>query len=62
MDDVIVVLILLAIVAGILWYLFRAKKRGQTCIGCPYANQCADKRGDERSCSSITTDYKEDQD
>lgn len=41
--DVIVILVLLAIVAGIVFYLVRAKKRGQTCIGCPYAKQCGGK-------------------
>ena len=39
MENVIVILILLAIAAGIIWYLIRAKKRGETCIGCPYAKQ-----------------------
>ena len=24
-------------------YLYKAKKRGQTCIGCPYAKQCGGK-------------------
>ena len=43
MENVIVVLILLAIVVGIVLYLFRAKKRGDTCIGCPYAKQCGSK-------------------
>ena len=43
MKNVIVVLILLAIVAGIVTYLVRAKKRGETCIGCPYAKQCGGK-------------------
>lgn len=43
MKNVIVVLILLAIVAGIICYLVRAKKRGETCIGCPYAKQCGSK-------------------
>ncbi len=40
MESVIVVLILVAIAAGIIWYLVRAKKRGEKCIGCPYAKQC----------------------
>lgn len=43
MKNVIVILILLTIVAGIVCYLVRAKKRGETCIGCPYAKQCAGK-------------------
>ena len=41
MIDFIVAAIVLAILGGILLYLYRAKKRGETCIGCPYAKQCA---------------------
>lgn len=43
MENVIVIMILLAIVAGIICYLVRAKKRGETCIGCPYAKKCGGK-------------------
>ena len=43
MENVIVALIIVAIVAGILWYLIRAKKRGEKCVGCPYAKQCGSK-------------------
>ena len=45
MVNIILVVILLGIVAGIVWYLLRAKKRGETCIGCPYAKQCASQAG-----------------
>ena len=38
--DFIVLLILAAIIGGIVYYLYRAKKRGESCIGCPYAKQC----------------------
>ena len=55
MENVIVVGILLAIVGSIVWYLWRAKKRGETCIGCPYAKQCAKKCG---SCTQGHTDHK----
>ena len=40
MENVIIVIVLLAIVTGIVWYLLRAKKSGQKCIGCPYSKQC----------------------
>ena len=40
MENVIIILVLVGIVGGIIAYLVRAKKRGQTCIGCPYAKQC----------------------
>lgn len=43
MKNVIVVLILIGIAAGIVAYLIRARKRGETCIGCPYARQCGGK-------------------
>ena len=40
MVDVIIVAILVCIIGGILFYLYRAKKRGEVCIGCPYGRQC----------------------
>lgn len=40
MENVIVILILAAITAGIIWYLVRAKRRGVKCVGCPYAKNC----------------------
>lgn len=59
MENVVVILILLAIVAGIIWYLVRAKKRGETCIGCPYAKQCSGKCSGGCNCTGSDTDYKE---
>ena len=43
MENLIIILILAVIVGGILVYLYKAKKRGEGCIGCPYAKQCASK-------------------
>ena len=43
MKNLILIILLVAIVAGIICYLIRAKKRGETCIGCPYAKQCGGK-------------------
>ncbi|MBQ7002769.1 MAG: FeoB-associated Cys-rich membrane protein [Oscillospiraceae bacterium] len=45
MENVIIVLILVTIAALIISYLYRAKKRGQTCIGCPHSKQCSGKCG-----------------
>ena len=39
-SDIILGAIILAIVAAVIVYIYRAKKRGETCIGCPYAKQC----------------------
>ena len=40
MVNFIIIAVVAAILGGILFYLYRAKKRGETCIGCPYAKQC----------------------
>ncbi len=49
MEDYIIIAIVLAIVGGIVAYLYKSKKRGETCIGCPYAKQCGGhcNHGDE---------------
>lgn len=44
-DDIIVIGILALIIGGIILYLVRARKRGEKCVGCPYAKQCAGKCG-----------------
>lgn len=58
--NIIIVVILLGIVGGIVWYLYKAKKRGETCIGCPYAKQCGGKCNG--GCDSTKTDNKDTQD
>lgn len=50
MIDLLLILILLAIVGGIVFYLRRAKKSGAACVGCPHAKQCAKSKGGQCSC------------
>jgi len=38
--NLIVIAVLLLIVGAIALYLYKAKKRGTTCIGCPHAKTC----------------------
>ena len=45
MENIIIIVILLVIVGGIGYYLYRAKKRGQKCIGCPYSKGCGGNCG-----------------
>lgn len=52
MENLIVILILTVIVGGIIWYLYRAKKQGKTCIGCPGSGHCSGKC----SCGNNKTD------
>ena len=40
MTDIIVVLILFAVLCSAGFYVYRAKKNGQKCVGCPYSKEC----------------------
>lgn len=40
MENVIVVLIIVGIVAGALFYIIKEKKKGTKCIGCPSGKTC----------------------
>jgi len=53
MVNVVIVLVIVAIVGAAVAYIVREKKRGVKCIGCPYAQQCANrgKCGSGESCS-----------
>ena len=48
--NVVLVVILLAIAGGIIAYLWRAKRRGDACIGCPHGKQCSGKCGSCNGC------------
>lgn len=50
MTDIILIAILFLMISSIGLYLYKAKKRGEKCIGCPYAKQCSSK-----SCNCGTT-------
>ena len=39
--DLIVLLVLVVVVGLVSWYLYRAKKKGIKCIGCPDGVKCA---------------------
>ena len=42
--EIIALIIIILVVAGASYYIIRAKKKGQKCIGCPYAKQCQKKK------------------
>lgn len=44
MIDLLLCIVLAAIAGGIIAYLVHEKKKGVTCVGCPYAKECAKKR------------------
>ena len=42
-QNVIIAALLVAVAGGIIFYLIRAKRRGQNCIGCPNSKECKGK-------------------
>ncbi len=48
MESIIVAIVIIAIVAAASLYIYRAKKSGQKCIGCPDSKTCS---GSCHSCS-----------
>ena len=49
MENLAIILILLAITAGITCYLLRQKKRGHSCTGCACACQCSGHCSSQRN-------------
>ena len=43
MTDLILLVVLIAICGAAAGYVYKAKKRGVKCIGCPSANTCSGK-------------------
>lgn len=45
--DVILTIVIVAVIAFAGLFLYRAKKRGEHCVGCPHSKECS-----KRSCGS----------
>ncbi|MBR3964414.1 MAG: FeoB-associated Cys-rich membrane protein [Clostridia bacterium] len=53
MENYIIIAIVAVIVGLAAFYIYRAKKSGQKCVGCPYAKSCGSK-----SCCCSAADKK----
>ncbi len=51
MVDIILGLVILAILGAAITYIYRAKKSGVKCIGCPAAGNCASHQNVSSGCS-----------
>ena len=49
--DYIVIAIVVVIVAAAGFYIWRQKKQGAKCIGCPYAKRCSSKGNCSGGCN-----------
>ena len=43
MENLIIILVLVAVLGFAIFYIVKSKKRGDKCVGCPYAKQCGGK-------------------
>lgn len=43
-EDIILIVVLVAILGGAIAYIVKAKKKGVKCIGCPSGGECASKQ------------------
>jgi len=50
MINIILIAILIIIVTLIIFYLYKQKKNGNKCLGCPYAGTCT-KQKENYSCN-----------
>ena len=43
MEDIILIAVLAVIIGLAVFYVYKSKKSGKKCIGCPYGSQCCSK-------------------
>ncbi|MBQ8525417.1 MAG: FeoB-associated Cys-rich membrane protein [Clostridia bacterium] len=43
MTDIVIIGIIVLAVGAAVWYIYKAKKSGRACIGCPNGKQCGGK-------------------
>ena len=55
MADLIVVAVVLIVLGLVTFYIIRAKKQGQKCIGCPDSRTCSGCCSSCRGCSGQNT-------
>ena len=48
MIDMIVIALVVLVVGGASFYIYKAKKKGQKCIGCPYSGSCSANCGEKK--------------
>ncbi len=57
MENIIAIAIIALVLGVAIGYIVRSKRRGDVCVGCPYAKQCGGKCG---GCGNIQNTEQED--
>ncbi len=52
LEDVIAIILIVLIIGAATFYIIKAKKRGQKCIGCPYSKSCNSQNKESHNCCS----------
>ena len=52
MIDYIAIAAIIIIVGSAVFYIIRAKRRGEKCVGCPYSKQCSGNCGAHQKASA----------
>ncbi len=58
MENIIIIVILVIIVGFAGLYIYKAKKTGKKCIGCPYGDKCASKNAGGSCCNGSIENEK----
>ena len=48
--DYVIIAVILAILGGAAWYIYKAKKSGKKCIGCPEGCSCSSAQKNGSGC------------
>ena len=59
MENIIAGAVLIAIIAFAAWYVIRAKKNGQKCIGCPNGCKCSHESSCSGGCGCCGSEQKD---
>lgn len=61
MENFIVIAIVVIIVGLAAFYVYKAKKSGKKCIGCPYSESCSSKKGSDScgGCCGCGSDHND---
>ena len=43
LENAIIIVAVAAIICGVVFYIYKAKKQGNKCIGCPHSGSCPSK-------------------
>jgi len=50
MENAIIITVLIVIVSAVSIYIYKEKKKGRKCIGCPYSGTCGTGNGSSCGC------------